>query len=149
MKLTLVLALVFLSVSCNNSSETSGKAPASHADSLLADILKSHDTAMAKMMKIDPTKNKIQHLIDSISTLSYHLQKSSSEYKRQLDSIFNRLTFANYAMQKWMDEFNMDTLKANEAEREAYMQSEKLKITKVNELMLNCLQKADSVLNKK
>lgn len=149
MKLAMLLAIIFLSVSCNNSSETSGKVPGSHADSLLADILKSHDAAMAKMSKIDAAKNKIQHVIDSFSTLSYTLQKNSAEYKRQLDSTFNRLTFANYAMEKWMNEFNMDTLKNNEAEREDYMQSEKLKITKVNEVMLNSLQKADSALNKK
>jgi hypothetical protein len=149
MKLTRLLAVILLCASCNNSSDTSRKAPGSQADSLLADILKSHDAAMAKMSKIDVEKNKIQHAIDSITLLSYRLQKNSAEYKLQLDSTFNWLTFANYAMEKWMNEFNMDTLKNNEAERANYMQSEKLKITKVNEVMLNSLQKADSVLNKK
>jgi hypothetical protein len=149
MKLTQLLAIIFFYASCNNSSNTSGKAPGSHADSLVADILKSHDAAMAKMSKIDVAKNKIQHVIDSISTLSYSLQKKSAEYKMQLDSNFNRLTFANYAMEKWMNEFNMDTLKNNESERVDYMQAEKLKISKVNEVMLNSLQKADSVVNKK
>jgi hypothetical protein len=149
MKLTQLAAIILLCASCNNSSETKGKAAGTQSDSLLTDILKSHDAAMAKMSKIDGEKNKIQHVTDSLSTLSYNLQKNSAEYKRQLDSTFNRLTFANYAMEKWMNEFNMDTLKNNEAARVDYMQSEKLKITKVNDVMLNSLEKADSVLNKK
>ena len=149
MKLTQLLAIIVLCASCNNSSNTNGRIPKSQSDSLLADVLKSHDAAMSKMEKIDGAKNKIQHVIDSISNLSYSLQKSSRVYKMQLDSTFNRLTFANYAMEKWMNEFNMDTLKNNETERVHYLQSEKLKITRVNDVMLSSLKKADSVLNKK
>jgi hypothetical protein len=108
-----------------------------------------HDKGMAKMSKLNEAKSKIQHAIDSISKLPTDLQKRSAQYRMQLDSTFNRLTFADYAMNKWMEEFNMDTLKDNKEEQAKYLESEKSKIGKVNEAMVNSLQKADSLLIKK
>jgi len=66
-----------------------------------------------------------------------------------LDSMFNRLTFADHGMEAWMNEFNMDSLKDNEKEQLKYLESEKEKISKVNEVMISSLQKADSLLKKK
>jgi hypothetical protein len=52
-------------------------------------------------------------------------------------------------MEAWMNEFNMDSLKDNEKEQLKYLESEKEKISKVNEVMISGLQKADSLLKKK
>jgi len=149
MRLLYLVAFVFLFAGCNNSGNNNGKAGKSHADSLMDEVMKGHNIGMSKMEKIDEAKNKIQHIADSISKLPTNLQKSSSQYRMQLDSTFNRLTFANYTMEKWMNEFNMDSLKDNEKEQVKYLQSEKLKITKVNDAMISSLQKADSLLKKK
>jgi len=66
----------------------------------------------------------------------------------QLDSVFNWLTFAARGMETWMDEFNMDSLKDNKQEQTKYLESERIKISTVNETMVSSLQKADSLLRK-
>jgi hypothetical protein len=76
-------------------------------------------------------------------------RKNSTAYKMQLDSILDRLKYANYAMDRWMEEFNMDSASNNEEMRVKYLESEKIKIAKVNEAMLSSLQKADSLLKQK
>ena len=137
---------------CNNSrtsTDKDDKTTRSASDSLMHEVLKQHDIGMAKMSKIGDAKNRIQHNLDSISKLSTDLQKKSLQYRMQMDSMFNRLTFADRGMEAWMNEFNMDSLKDNEKEQLKYLESEKEKISKVNEVMISSLQKADSLLKKK
>jgi hypothetical protein len=50
-------------------------------------------------------------------------------------------------METWMNEFNMDSLKDNKEEQVKYLESEKIKISHVNEEMINSLKKADSLVN--
>ena len=137
---------------CNNSSTSTDKddkTTRSASDSLMHEVLKQHDIGMAKMSKISDAKNRVQDDLDSISKLSTDLQKKSLQYRMELDSMFNRLIFADRGMETWMNEFNMDSLKNNEKEQLKYLESEKEKISKVNEVMISSLQKADSLLNKK
>ncbi len=156
MKKILPIVFIFLFLACNNSgnsgihsSDDGTKAQKSHSDSLMNEVMEGHNIGMAKMSKLNETKNKIQQVLDSISKLPTHLQKSFTQYKMELDSTFNRLTFANYAMDKWMEEFNMDSAANDEEKRIEYLESEKTKISKVNEAMISSLQKADSLLKKK
>jgi len=144
-----LLAFAFLFIACNNSGNNNSKAGKSHSDSLMDEVMEGHNTGMAKMSKLNKTKNKIQHVLDSISKLPTNLQRSLAQYKMQLDSSFNRLTFADYAMEKWMEEFNMDSAVNNEEKRIEYLESEKIKISKVNEAMIGGLQKADTLLKRK
>lgn len=151
MKSAIVAVLTALAISCNNSNtstESAGKTSQSKPDSIMHEVMEQHDKGMAKMSKINQAKEKIQHALDSISRLPTNLQNASVQYRMQLDSAFNRLNFANYAMEKWMNEFNMDTLKDNQAEQAKYLESEKEKIAKVNEVMINTLHKTDSLLKK-
>ena len=113
------------------------------------EILRQHDIGMAKMNKISEAKNRIQHNLDSIYKLSFDLQKKSVQYRMELDSVFNRLTFADSHMETWMNEFNMDSLKDNQAEQVKYLESEKKKISQVNDEMISSLHKVDSLLQKK
>jgi len=147
MKLVLSAVFIFLLIACNNSGD-SGPAVKTKSDSLLDEVIQGHNVAMAKMSKINTAKNNIQRVIDSISKLPTDIQKKSLPYRMQLDSTFNRLTFANYGMDKWMTEFNMDSFKNDKEEQIKYLESEKLKISRVNEIMANSLQKADSLLKK-
>ena len=67
----------------------------------------------------------------------------------ELDSVFNWLTFADSHMETWMNEFNMDSLKDNREKQIKYLESEKIKISQVNDEMIRSLHKADSLLQKK
>jgi hypothetical protein len=152
MKFVFRSVVVFLLISCNNSNnaaESAGKTTESAPDSLMHDILKQHDVGMAKMNKISAAKVRIQQALDSIVKLPTQLQKKSVQYRMALDSVFNRLTFADRGMETWMNEFNMDSLKDNKQEQVKYLESEKTKISQVTESMVISLQKADSVLMKK
>ena len=53
-----------------------------------------------------------------------------------LDSVFNWLTFADSHMETWMNEFNMDSLKDNQEKQIKYLESEKMKISQVNDEMI-------------
>jgi hypothetical protein len=139
---------VFIFLACNNSAENHGKAVKTHADSLMDEVMENHNIGMAKMGKIREGKRKIQLVLDSIARLPTDLQKNSAEYKRQLDSAFNRLTFAGDAMDKWMEEFNMDSAANDDKMRTEYLQSEKIKISQVRDFMVSSLQKTDSLLRK-
>ena len=149
MKFFATISLCILLASCNNGGNEPASAQKTGSDSLMEEVMKGHNSGMAKMEKIDAAKSKIQHVIDSISGLTAGVQKNSSTYRMQLDSVFNRLSFASYAMEKWMNEFNMDTLKGNEDARMAYLKSEQSKIVKVNDLMIDGLKRADSLLKGK
>jgi hypothetical protein len=143
----IVCGLLFMA--CNNSGDNHGATGKNRADSLMDEVMEGHNKGMAKVSKLNEAKNKIQHVIDSISKLSADLQKTSVQYRMQLDSVFNMLTFADYAMDKWMNEFNMDSLNNNKEERVKYLESERSKISNVNEVMIRSLKNADSLLNKK
>jgi hypothetical protein len=149
MKFIVQSVFVFLFISCNNSNTSTDKTAESAPDSLMHEVLKQHDIGMAKMNKISEIKTRIQHDLDSISKLSTALQNKSVQYRMQLDSMFNRLTFADSGMETWMNEFNMDSLKDNKEEQVKYLESEKAKISKVNEVMIGSLQMADSLLKNK
>lgn len=144
--------VVLLVISCNNSNtatDSSNKTTESASDTLMHVILKQHDVGMAKMNKITSEKSRIQQALDSLAKLPTDLQKKSVQYRMELDSVFNRLTFADRHMETWMNEFNMDSLKDNKREQVKYLESEKTKISLVTEEMISSLQKADSVLKKK
>jgi hypothetical protein len=52
-------------------------------------------------------------------------------------------------MDKWMDEFNMDSAANNLDQRLRYLAEEKLKVSTIKEGMLWTLHKADSLLKAK
>jgi len=151
MKFVVRFLFVILVLSCNNSNTAtdSTKTTESASDTLMHDILKQHDVGMAKMNKITETKSRIQRALDSLANLPTDLQNKSVQYRMELDSVFNRLTFADRHMETWMNEFNMDSLKDNKEEQVKYLESEKTKISQVTEEMIGSLQKADSALKKK
>ena len=151
MKFVVQSVFVLLFISCNNSNTSTGnndKITESASDSLMHEILRQHDIGMAKTNKISEAKNRIQHALDSIAKLSTDLQKKSVQYRMELDSAFNWLTFANSHMETWMNEFNMDSLKDDQEKQIKYLESEKMKISHVNEEMIGSLQKTDSLLKK-
>ena len=74
-------------------------------------------------------------------------KKSITDYKTQLDSLTEKLKYAEFGMNKWMEEFNYDSA-TKSSNRETYLESENQKISKVKEAMTTALQKADSLFKK-
>jgi hypothetical protein len=138
----------FLLTACSNSADNHRQEVKTRSDSLWDEVMMGHDEAMAKMGKIHQAETKLRQAIDSISKLPANLQKTVVPYKIKLDSILYRLKYADYAMKRWMEEFNTDSALDNIQKRVQYLESEKLKISKVKETMVSGLRKADSLLNK-
>lgn len=150
-KVLLVLTAASAIVACNNSND--GKQtttePQTKADSLLHEVLEGHDVAMAaQMTKMKKAKEGVQQLIDSVSKLPSKANDAISSYKEKLYNTLSELTYADNAMNKWMNEFNYDSAKNNIEERVKYLTDEKLKVDHVKDAMLSSLQKADSLLKK-
>jgi SMC interacting uncharacterized protein involved in chromosome segregation len=140
---------IILCMACNNSNNKSSSSIKTHTDSVMAEVMHAHNLGMAKMDKISEVQARVQQAIDSIAKLSPALQKQSATYKKQLDSLLTRLKYADDAMNKWMDEFNMDSEANNSERRIKYLESEKTKILNVNDTMLNSIRGAESLLRKK
>jgi cysteinyl-tRNA synthetase len=144
------ITFVILSVACNNTENSKAAThdePMTHADSLMKDVLHGHDFAMGKMSKLSAAQKHVHQVLDSINKLAGKLRNASAGYKTQLDSLTEKLKYAENGMNKWMEEFNYDSA-TNGANRTRYLESENLKISTVKAAMLSALQKADSLLGK-
>lgn len=149
--------VVALMTACNNEKSnedhsghgTGKEAPENAADSLYDDVMAGHDAVMPKMGKIRGAQKQAQQLLDSIAKLPAKAQAAAAGLKIKLESLVNDLNYADFAMDKWMVEFNMDSAKDNLEQRVKYLAEEKLKVTKVKEAVLGGLAKADSLLKAK
>ena len=99
---------------------------------------------MARYGRLRSRKNEIQAAIDSLSKLPNSVQVA--KLKQNLNNVATELNDALTAMDKWMEEFNMDSAVNNMEQRINYLMSEKLKIGKVKDAMMKGLQEADSTL---
>lgn len=141
----LTIAILF---SCNNSGKKIDPLQAK-ADSLQKEVIAGHDVAMPKSMKIPKLQKQIEQILDSINKLPTNQQQVNAFYKMSLQSLNNDLSNADSLMQKWMNEFNLDSFNTNPEKRVEYLSDEKNKIEKVKTAVLNSLQKADSLLKKR
>ena len=149
-----VLTFIIITA-CNNSDNKSTgtsnktKTPPSTADSLMEDVMNGHDAGMAKMGKLSTMQNQVQHIIDSIAKLPAKTKKALTPYKAEMDKILEDLKSAKAGMEKWMDEFNMDSALNNMEQRIKYLRDEKWKVSEVKESIVKSLQKADSLIKRK
>ena len=149
-KIVFLLALTAIIMSaCNNQDKKSPDNKTAVADSLWKDVMEGHDVGMAKMSKLEKAQNEATRLIDSIGRLPAHLQTASAEYKTKLDSLVKRLSYADLAMNKWMEEMNWEARKMELEARIKYLEDEKLKVDKMKAAILNSLSEADSLLDRK
>jgi predicted metal-dependent HD superfamily phosphohydrolase len=101
---------------------------------------------MGKMRKLTQLEQRTQRLIDSISKLPAKAREAASPYVQKLDSLSKDLQYAEFAMNKWMEEFVVDSANNDTEKRVKYLGEEKGKVTKVKEVILATIQKADSLL---
>ena len=144
---TMILPVIF-AMACGNDGEQT-KRSTTQVDSLLDDVLEGHNIGMSKMFKLTKAEQTTTRLLDSIAKLPGKSRQAAEPLKAKLDSLKNDLSYAEFAMNKWMDEFNVDSAIDNAKERIKYLEEEKLKVTKVKEAILRSLQKADSLLKVK
>lgn len=154
LKLLIAAMAVLAFMSCNNEKKEEhnghGKhEPANRADSLMADVMDGHDAGMAKYGKLQAMEKKVKATLDSIAKLPAKAKQELAPYKARLDSAAADLSYALFAMDKWMEEFDMDSAKDNMEARIRYLLDEKMKVGKVKEAILNSLGKADSLLKAK
>jgi len=143
----ITVAIMFL-VGCNNSTRSKEPVVTSVTDSLFDEVMNGHDAAMGKTNRISSLQKLVQHAIDSLDKLPSKMKHGSETYKARLDSLSVMLGVASADMDKWMQEFNMDSAKNNQELRAKYLESEKEKIFKVREKMTDALKMADSLLKK-
>lgn len=152
MKKTLVFAAVCILFACNSKKEEGGKTNLDDkkivADSLMEQVMDGHDVGMSKYGKMQGYEKQIDAMLDSISKLPAKAKEAAAPYQEKLQSARQDLATALSQMDKWMEEFNMDSA-ANDMEKKIqYLMDEKDKVGKVKMLILQSVAKADSLLKK-
>ena len=145
-----ILFLVFISITaCDNKDKKANgvkEVSKTLVDSLENEVMDGHNVGMAKYGKLTAMQNEAQRLLDSIAKLPAKAREAIIPLKTKLDGLMEDLRSAKSDMDKWMDEYNMDSAVNNIEQRIKYLTEEKLKVSKVKEAILNSLQKADSIL---
>ena len=147
-----LLLLAFIGLTACNDSKTGDRQSSkskTQADSLYNDVMDGHNVGMAKMGKLTRAEQTTRRLLDSIQKLPAKARQAAEPLRVKLDSLQKNLSYAEFAMNKWMEEFNMDSAINDMQERVKYLDSEKIKVSKVKEAILGSLQAADSVLKEK
>ena len=117
--------------------------PKTAEDSLYRLVMDIHDEVMPKMGKVRGAQQRAQQRLDSLSKGS---GGSAKAYRRQLEQLINDLNYADFAMDKWMVEFNIDSAKDNKSLRMQYLRDELEKVNKVKFAILGSLAGADSLM---
>src|SRR6185503_10626277 len=147
----LPVIVLLLIIACNNTEQKveehphSSEIPQTHADSLMADVMEGHDVGMAKMGRLRTMQKNVEATLDSIAKLPSKAKAATEPYKVKMEGVLQDLKSARSGMEKWMDEFNMDSAVNNMEQRIKYLADEKLRVSKVKEDILSSLQKADSL----
>ena len=116
----------------------------SRQDSLFQEVMDGHDVGMARMGKISGYLKTIKVALDSA--------KKQKPVNKHLIAVFESvsadLSQADYSMNRWMEEFKLDSAENNEPVRIAYLESEKDKVNKIRDRILNSIKRADSLYGK-
>ena len=68
-------------------------------------------------------------------------------WKDALQSLMEELNYADYSMDRWMTEFDIDSATQKGEARRPYLETEKVKVDKVKEAILRSLSRADSLFS--
>ena len=145
-KIMIPFLAVLVFTACNHQKEKNTTGQATTEDSLMKAIDEGHIYGMARMAKLHRSQQAAQRMIDSIYALPSNQKQAAEGLVNKLNETLNNLTTAEAAMNKWMDEFNMDSAKDNQSERIKYLKEEKRKVEEMKNAFINSLQQADSLL---
>jgi hypothetical protein len=149
MQKTLMSAAVLLALfsSCQQAGNPSEKdsvttaAVVDSVDLLSKEVMDIHDEGMAKMMVI----RRLKAQLDTAITVQKKAGKPATVFTEQQAS----LDVANKAMDTWMRVYDMDMEGKDEAQKKAYLLSERSKISAVRDTMLNAIDAATKALQNK
>jgi phage host-nuclease inhibitor protein Gam len=149
--LILLACPVILVTACNNSADTNKNTSVTktRADSLYDEVMEGHDAGMGKMGKLTRVQQEVSRLIDSIGKLPAKTREAAAPYKAKLENLLTELKSAENDMNQWMESFNLDSAVNDSKERVRYLTTEKVKVSKVKDAIIDNLQKADSVLRQR
>ena len=141
-------------VACNDaendhSSHGNDNEPKTQVDSLKESVDEDHIIGMSKMGRLTRAEQTTRRLLDSIAKLPAKARQGAEPFNNELKTLQKELSDAESAMDKWMVEYKEDSLMSDVEERLKYLNSEKLKVTRVKEEILSGLQKADSLIKGK
>lgn len=143
-------AILFLFAACGE--DTSGDRKDGYSDnsknpedSLFQAVMDGHDEAMAKMGKLSGYRKQIEQKLDSLNKV-----KSSAKAGliKTYEEISGKLKDAEDGMNRWMQEFVIDSAQEDAKRRINYLESEKSKVNKVKDEIFEMLSRADSLLKK-
>jgi septal ring factor EnvC (AmiA/AmiB activator) len=140
-------AITLMVASCGESATEErkdgfSKRPGTAEDSLFDAVMHGHDTAMAKMGKLRRYQKEVQQKIDSLAQSS----GAKSSFQATLKQLEADLKQAEEGMNKWMEDFSIDSAQNDLKRRIEYLQSEKIKVDGVAEKIFSTISKADSML---
>jgi hypothetical protein len=115
-------------------------------DSLFQEVMDGHDVAMAKQSKLLGYRKEVDKKLDSLKNAR---SPSKASQEKIYISLGTELKNAEDHMNTWMQEFIIDSAENDTKRRLEYLQSEKLKVLKVKEEILEAVGRADSVLGKR
>lgn len=154
MRIATLFVAGFLWIACNDvqKSDAEGRkdgfsqTPKTKEDSLYHEVMEGHDVGMAKMGQLKGALKQVQQALDSVHKLP--AAKQNKQYLQVLTSVQEDLNYAETSMNKWMEDFSIDSGKGNPEVRIPYLESERNIVNKVKENILNSLNRADSLLKK-
>ncbi|MFT3826447.1 MAG: viral A-type inclusion protein [Chitinophagaceae bacterium] len=115
-------------------------------DSLYHEVMEGHDVGMAKMNKLMQAGKDVKQALDSLGKLP--AKKIDTTFRNALAGLQQKLSYAEFSMDTWMQEFKIDSGKGNPELRLQYLEAERDKVTTVKKNILESLQLADSLLKK-
>ena len=144
----MAMFVCLIAAACNDTTEdaaakrTNGYSdqPQSKEDSLIKDVMHDHDEGMARMGKLTVAIRQLRAKADSLIK-----SKRNPEAEKK---VLEELEYAESAMNTWMREFNMDSLKDQAARRLDYLEKEKQKVSRVRENIFESIRRADSLLKR-
>lgn len=142
--------VVLLAIACSNNESSDRKdgftkGPQSAEDSLFDEVMHGHDTAMAKMGKLGRYKKEVTAKLDSLKAVG---GKKWADVEQSLNGLKTDLQEAEDGMNKWMEDFDIDSAQDNIERRLEYLKDEKIKVDEVKRKIFQTLDKADSLLSR-
>lgn len=105
-------------------------------EALYAEVMAIHDDVMPKMKDIHRLKKEIRASFDNPEDESYEVGLE----------LLQTLTAADESMMAWMADFKVPE-DGNPASQKAYLDEQKIKITKVRDAMLTAIQTSQTIID--
>jgi len=132
--------LLLFQASCSSDTSTEKEPKLPEREQLYKEVMEIHDAVMPKMSEINRVKRNLDDQIEADSLIDDNL-------KSEVSTMLLELTAAEESMMDWMKGFKVP--KKNQADELVivYLNEEKLKISRVSELMLISLANGTKLLN--